>query len=97
MKSKFTTLLSALILPSAVCLAGKDTDIKPILAKPGKVLAEDAFTGSSLSKTPGGVGVVMGITGPVDCVGPDQTIIANTSLPCINAVLAASEHPANQP
>ena len=53
MKTNSTTILTALLLAlsPALCLAGKGTDIKPILAKPAKVLAEDAFTGTALAKT----------------------------------------------
>lgn len=40
-----------LALPSSLSFAGKGTELKPILAKPGSILAEEAFTGSSLAKT----------------------------------------------
>jgi hypothetical protein len=43
--------LLALALPAVYTHAAKDADLKPILAKPGKVLAEDAFGTSELAKT----------------------------------------------
>jgi hypothetical protein len=52
MQTKLTLLASLLLtLHSAVCLAGKATEIKPILATPGKVTAEDNFSGDALGKT----------------------------------------------
>jgi hypothetical protein len=46
MKTKLTTVLASLVLlPTISCLAGKGTDLKPILAKPGKVTAEEKFAG----------------------------------------------------
>jgi hypothetical protein len=52
MKTNRTTILTALLLAfsPALCLAGKGTDLKPILAKPAKAIAEDAFTGTALAK-----------------------------------------------
>jgi hypothetical protein len=43
------TLLVA--LSPALAFAGKSTDLKPILATPGKVSAEDSFTSTTLAKT----------------------------------------------
>ena len=53
MKTNSTSLLVAAILalPSTLCLAGRNADLKPILAIPGKVTAEDAFSGTALAKT----------------------------------------------
>jgi len=53
MKTNSTSLLVAalLTLPSTICLAGKNADLKPILATPGKATAEDAFAGAALAKT----------------------------------------------
>jgi hypothetical protein len=48
---KPTVLLALLVLPSALGLAGQGTDLKPILATPAKVTAEDTFTGTALAKT----------------------------------------------
>lgn len=53
MKTNPTSILTTLLLAlsPALCLAGKDADLKPILAKPGKATAEEAFTGTALAKT----------------------------------------------
>jgi hypothetical protein len=53
MKIDTTSLLvTALVaLSSATCFAGKNADLKPILATPGKATAEDAFAGTALAKT----------------------------------------------
>ena len=40
----------ALTLPATLCLAGKGADLQTTLAKPGKLLVEDNFAGSALSK-----------------------------------------------
>ena len=47
---QLTRTLLALALSISIALAGKDTDLKPILAKPGKVMAEDSFTTAELKK-----------------------------------------------
>lgn len=50
---KTTSLLTValLTLSSTFCLAGRNADLKPILASPGKVSVEDAFGGTALAKT----------------------------------------------
>ncbi len=48
---KLPTLLALLTLPSTLCFAGKGTDLKPLLAKPAKIAAEDAFTSPTLGTT----------------------------------------------
>lgn len=53
MKTNPASIITAILLtvPSALCLAGKGAELKPILATPGKATAEDAFAGSALAKT----------------------------------------------
>jgi len=53
MKTNSASILTAILLtlPATFCLAGKNADLKPILAKPGKATAEDAFAGTALAKT----------------------------------------------
>lgn len=47
-----TTLTTALIaLPCAFAFAAKDADLKPALAKRGKLVVEDAFAAAALPKT----------------------------------------------
>jgi len=48
---KLPTLLALLTLPSTLCFAGKGTDLKPLLAKPAKIAAADAFTSPTLGTT----------------------------------------------
>jgi hypothetical protein len=45
-------LVTALVftLPASLCLAGKAADLQPTLAKPGRVLVEDNFSGSEPGK-----------------------------------------------
>ncbi len=52
MKTNPASILTAILLtlPSAVCLAGKGAEIKPILATPAKVAAEDAFSAAAVGK-----------------------------------------------
>lgn len=53
MKTSRNTILSTLLvaLSPALAFAGKGTDLKPVLATPGKVSAEDSFTSPTLAKT----------------------------------------------
>ena len=46
------TIVTAFLLALApvACLASQGTEIKPILAKPAKPIADDAFTGTALAK-----------------------------------------------
>jgi Laminin G domain len=49
---KRSLLLSlAGLLSASLCFAGKNTDLKPASAKPGKVMFEDSLEGSALGKT----------------------------------------------
>ncbi len=50
MNIRLITLLTALSFSAGVCLAGKAAELKPTLAKPGKVLAEDNFNSDTLGK-----------------------------------------------
>ncbi|MBI3879233.1 MAG: hypothetical protein HY301_04115 [Verrucomicrobia bacterium] len=53
MNTKHIVLLTALTLtlPAATCFAGKAADLKPALAKPGKVVFEEGFDAAQLGKT----------------------------------------------
>lgn len=51
---KLTRRLSSiliLLMSTSVAQAEKNAALKPVLAKPGKVMAEDAFASAELSKT----------------------------------------------
>lgn len=52
MKTTHSVLIAALglITSAACCFAGKDTDLKPVLAQPGKVVLDESFTGVALGK-----------------------------------------------
>lgn len=47
---KICVAICLLAVSSSVCLADKNTDISPTLAKPGKVMLSDSFDGETLGK-----------------------------------------------
>jgi hypothetical protein len=47
---KFFVTICLLVISSSVCLADKNTDISPTMAKPGKVLLNDSFDKAELGK-----------------------------------------------
>jgi hypothetical protein len=51
MQTKLTSTIAALIaLFPCAGFAGKNADLKPLLAKPGKAIVEEAFAGTALGK-----------------------------------------------
>ncbi len=52
---KHTFAICVLLVSSSVCLAEKNTDISPTMAKPGKVLLSDSFDKAELGKVWAGV------------------------------------------
>jgi hypothetical protein len=55
MNSKVFSTLAALAVTTAVSLADKGTDLKPILNQPGKLLVDEKFAGTMLPSSWGGV------------------------------------------
>lgn len=52
---KHPIAICVLLVSSSVCLADKDTDISPTIAKPGKVMLNDSFDKAELGKVWAGV------------------------------------------
>ncbi len=52
---KICVAICLLMISSSVCLAEKNTDISPTMAKPGKVLLDDSFDKAELGKVWAGV------------------------------------------
>lgn len=52
---KHTFAICVLLVSSSVCVADKNTDISPTIAKPGKVVLNDSFDNAKLGKAWAGV------------------------------------------
>ncbi len=55
MRSRLSATLAVLAAATVCCLAEKSADLKPLLAKPGKLVVDESFTGAALPSSWGGV------------------------------------------
>ncbi len=55
MRLRLSATLAVLAAVTTCCFADKAADLKPVLAKPGKLLVDESFTGAALPSSWGGV------------------------------------------
>lgn len=55
MRSQLLTILALLTASTALCLADKAADLKPVLNQPGKLIVDEKFAGGALPSSWGGV------------------------------------------